>query len=265
MILEILDPDKSCSYEWSGSDPEWSATDHLDHPVDFSPRGHHVLDVGAHIGAFVRYALGAGAARVTAYEPEPSNAELLRKNVRRRRPDDDGSSPVVVVREAAVVADGRSGGPRTLVLGADRDDDRRNTWRHALDFYSRRERCGGPTVETVPFFGGALFNNNNNNNVTFVKLDCEGAEVDVLLDERAARPESWSNVSRLVAEWSFTRRPEVETFRRAMDNLERSGFLVTYEGKGSWWDRNESGEELWPYHADLIVFAGRPHLDAPPR
>ena len=43
--------------------------------------GDIVIDGGAHVGVFTRYALGRGAARVIAIEPEPANAACLEANL----------------------------------------------------------------------------------------------------------------------------------------------------------------------------------------
>lgn len=56
--------------------------------------GKVVVDVGANIGAFSVLAASLGAARVVAFEPEPGNAEILRKNVER--------FPSVEVRQEAL-------------------------------------------------------------------------------------------------------------------------------------------------------------------
>jgi hypothetical protein len=148
-----------------------------DFSPDFSPRGHVVLDAGAHVGAFTRFALHHGALHVSAYEPEPSNAALLRRNTRgfaaavapapaivavagvAVRKDDEprlfsgGDEPrlsgtaTVAVCEAALVSDARMagllkpGGSSTveLVLGVDHRGVV-NTWRHALADYSHYAR-----------------------------------------------------------------------------------------------------------------------------
>lgn len=47
---------------------------------DFVRRGDIVLDCGANIGAFARFALDAGAKLVVAIEPAPDNIECLRRN-----------------------------------------------------------------------------------------------------------------------------------------------------------------------------------------
>jgi hypothetical protein len=107
-------------------------------------------------------------------------------------------------------------------------------------------------VSTVPLFGtaGAL-----KPGITFVKLDCEGAEVDILLAPESREPVSWLDVTNLVVEWSFTKERRVEQFHHAIQNLEASGFSVSYEGEGSWWDTEVN--VMWPYHNDLVVFAVR--------
>jgi len=91
--------------------------------------------------------------------------------------------------------------------------------------------------------------------VTLVKLDCEGAEIDILISEEASRPESWLDVTDLVVEWSFTKERRVSVFHRAVRNLEAAGFTVFYEGSGSWWDTDKSS--FWPYEHDLVIFACR--------
>jgi FkbM family methyltransferase len=42
-------------------------------------RGDIVLDLGAHVGTFTRFALNRGAAKVIAFEPEPSHVVCLKK------------------------------------------------------------------------------------------------------------------------------------------------------------------------------------------
>jgi FkbM family methyltransferase len=261
VINEILDPDRGCAYELSAQ--AWQGSGH---GKDFSPRGHRVLDIGAHIGVFSRYALSMGCQQIIAYEPESSNLELLRHNLKASDSEEGRSSPgdtVVEIHELAV-AQGAAG-VRNLVRARNRNDGTLNTWRHSLEEYSQySDKVGAlpsaaqegiltrSQVSTVPLFGttGAL-----KPGITFVKLDCEGAEVDILLAPESREPVSWLDVTNLVFEWSFTKERRVEQFHRAIQNLEASGFSVSYEGQGSWWDTEMN--VMWPYHNDLVVFAMR--------
>jgi FkbM family methyltransferase len=51
------------------------------YPLDWLPKGGTVLDAGANIGCFSRYAFQNGAGRVIAFEPAPLTARCLRENV----------------------------------------------------------------------------------------------------------------------------------------------------------------------------------------
>ena len=213
----------------------------------FSPKDHVVLDVGAHIGVFSWYALAEGCHRVIALEPEMSNFHLLNKNMQHF-----GSK--VTVHQAAV-AHCEVACKRKFVLGTTNNQviGSENTWRHALKEYSVYCDDGEESeVDCVPFFGpnGVL-----TDDVTFVKLDCEGAEMDILLSNDAADHRKWRNVTRVVLEWSLTKNQSIAVFHHAVNNLRHAGFEVRYEGEGAHWDT--TSECSWPYHNDLLVFALR--------
>jgi len=200
-----------------------------------------VLDVGAHIGVFTRAALAAGAARVVAVEPEPSNAALWRQNCAGA-----GAAGTASLVEAAVVRHAAEAGSATLLLGVARSDGMDNTWRHALrglSHYKAEEGARAVEVRSVPFF--ELLDET----ITFVKMDYEGAELALL---RGYERGAWKNVRRLVFEYSFAKQPEMQAFAEVVEELEREGFTVYYEGKGSW-----ERLERWPWHMDAIVYAAR--------
>jgi len=262
VINELLDPIKGSIY---------SLKQHLapTMPSGFSLTKHDsVLDVRAHIGVFSRLALAEGCSRVIAYEPESTNFELLRQNLKFVSPMDSSSSsqPMIELHSAAVTH-----GPsksRTLVRARNENSGKLNTWRHSLEEYTQYvdrttelpsvlqkktlDRC---LVDCVPFFcsGEGKQNGALVPGITFVKLDCEGAEIEILLSEDAARRSSWLDCTHLVFEWSFTKERRVDIFHKAVVNLERAGFELHYEGKGSWWDTDTG--TLWPYPNDVIVFA----------
>lgn len=262
VINELLDPIKGSIY---------SLKHHLapTMPSGFSLTEHDsVLDVGAHIGVFSRLALAEGCSRVIAYEPESTNIELLRQNLKFVTPLAFSSSslPMIELHTAAVT--NGSSKSRTLVRARNENSGKLNTWRHSLEEYTQYvdrttelpsvlqkktlDRC---LVDCVPFFcsGEGKQNGALVPGITFVKLDCEGAEIEILLSEDAALRSSWLECTHLVVEWSFTKERRVDVFHKAVGNLERAGFELHYEGKGSWWD-TDSGT-LWPYPNDVIIFA----------
>jgi FkbM family methyltransferase len=259
VINELLDPAKGSAY---------SLKEHVAHtmPSGFSLTSHScILDVGAHIGVFSRLALAEGCRRIIAYEPEPTNFELLARNLDIVQPSTVtiSSLPSIELHSAAVVH-GPSGS-RTLIQARNENSGKQNTWRHSLEEYSQYvDRTTLPSVlqkktlerfpvECVSFFSshdqdGALVPG-----ITFVKLDCEGAEIDILLSYEASQRSSWLDCTHLVFEWSFTKERRVDIFHKAMDNLKEAGFEVYYEGIGSWWDTDVG--TLWPYPNDAIIFA----------
>lgn len=234
-------------------------------PSGFTLQNHKgVLDVGAHIGAFSRVAIANGCKRIVSYEPEPSNYELLTKNLEVISQSDGVCQPMIELHSSAVASESSSS--RTLVQARAENSGKQNTWRHSLEEYSqyhdRSTKLSSQlqlgelerfSVPCVSFFGndgntGALVPG-----ITLVKLDCEGAEVDILLSNDASQRSAWIDVTHVVIEWSFTKERRVSIFHKAMRNLRDAGFDIYYEGIGSWWD-TEAGV-MWPYPQDLIVFA----------
>ena len=241
VITELLDSTKGCTYEYRD----------LSKGLDFSLEKHSsVLDIGAHIGVFVRYALSQGCSSVKAIEPEEENFSLLRKNT---LPLLDSSDTNINIYKGAVAHIKRKT-QSDLIPGINKNG-RQNTWRHSLSDYNhyktRNPAVATQRVDLIPFFGdnGAL-----EPGITFVKLDCEGAEMDILLSEEASEPASWMDVSHLVFEWSFTKNKSIESFHEAVGNLRKAGFVVVYDGEGTFWDMDENE---WPYFTDLVVFAAR--------
>eukprot|EP00979_Chaetoceros_neogracilis_P011301 scaffold2736_cov264-Chaetoceros_neogracile.AAC.11 len=268
VINEILGIDQGCTYElsplaWRSMTKQNNKTE--DAQIGFSLKGHEaMLDVGAHIGVFCRYALSVGCKGIIAYEPESENLKLLEKNLLRSNTADLINEGGVTIHQCAV-AHGEPG-MKNFVNARNRTDGSLNTWRHSLEKHSQYVDKKGTRlpsmgqesllarskVQTVPFFGkgGALVPG-----ITFVKMDCEGAEVDILLSPESSHSSNWMDTKNLVFEWSFSKERRVQMFHKAIHNLESAGFNVAYEGQGSWWDTESNC--MWPYHSDLVIFAMR--------
>ena len=252
VIKELLDARKGSAYTLRPNEI---------FPEGFSLKNHTtVLDIGAHIGVFSRFAIAEGCQHVISYEPEPTNFALLSQNLGTSHSDSLSFKLVAsaVAYEASAL--------QVLVRARNENDGKQNTWRHSLENYSMYvdrtsklpSRNQAKTLErfpvkTVSFFGGKQQEGALVPGVSFLKLDCEGAEMDILLSQEAARRSSWLDTTHLVAEWSFTKERRVSVFHKAMKNLRKAGFEIYYEGIGSWWDVDDS--VMWPYPSDLVVFA----------
>jgi FkbM family methyltransferase len=177
--------------------------------------GDYGLDIGAHVGCFSLFmALLVGPqGRVEAVEPMPANLALLEKNIAQ-----NGLGHVIQLHEACCAA--REGGV-FLNLGP-------SSFEASLsnDFGN-----GSIPVPALTIDGLAL----KNGRLDFVKLDVEGAELDVLQGAETAlakfRP-------KLVVELHPPMAAEVPIF---MQNKGYRAFAL-------------DGKELWP--GDLVLRAG---------
>lgn len=132
-----------------------------------------VLDIGAHIGSFSAKAYAMGSRSVVAYEPDKANYDLAKKHL---EPYSDG----VIVVNAAVVG----------------SDDVREVYHSGYTVFEHGEinTGGGNTVQVTPATVGAtsvpaisirtIFDtmgvNSYSRRLKVLKLDCEGAEWDIL-------------------------------------------------------------------------------------
>lgn len=139
-----------------------------------------VIDIGAHIGAFAcQVAAKAPKARLRCFEPSPTTAGYLRRNV-----EANGFGDRVVVSELAVSA--RAG---ASVLA---DNGGGSALNSLVDAGSG---AAGVTVQTTTFdaivdeLGGVA---------EVVKIDCEGGEYDLVF---GSSPGSWAGVQRVVLEY----------------------------------------------------------------
>jgi FkbM family methyltransferase len=193
-------------------------------PEAFSPDD-VVLDIGAHIGSFVRAALDRGAGRINAFEANPQNFAWLAKNV-------GAFSERVTLSNKAVW---RSDRPATMLYFAGSRDER-NTGGGCVYGES------GIEVEAVPFDDVVReITDSGRQRVKLLKIDCEGAEFPILLTAKTL-----SLIDHIVGEFhefgeggghiqDVCRVPGFERFTIAELTafLEKAGFAVKSERNGT--------------------------------
>ncbi len=126
------------------------------------PKGSIVVDVGAHIGTF-SVMVARKAHKVLAFEPEPSNFQMLKKNKELNHLEN------VSIFEMAV--SGSSGYQDITVYGKD------STGNHSL-YQGSTSGAGKKRVQTISL--DEIIRKEALTRIDFLKLDCEGAEHDIL-------------------------------------------------------------------------------------
>ena len=147
-----------------------------------------IVDIGGHIGVFAVYAAQfAKNGRVIAFEPMVDNYKLLLSNL-----ELNGIKNVTVEN----IAIGKEDGffrlyirPKTLKKG----EVAYNSGGHS--FHLIKDSNVHVDVPTVSF--DTLVNKYNLDKIDFLKMDCEGAEFDILFN---ASEESLSKISKLAME-----------------------------------------------------------------
>lgn len=168
-----------------------------------SPR---IIDCGAHIGmASMYFKQMYPGSKITAFEPEPPNLELLKKNLEVNRMED-----VEIIPKALWSSEGQ------MQLHVDTDQE--NHWSSTSSLlqgsWTTKQPTEPITVETVRLSSFL------DEKVDILKIDVEGAETEVLKECR----EKLVNVDHIFVEFHATRlhRPE-----EVVTLLLNSGFELT--------------------------------------
>lgn len=159
----------------------WIERRYAEAGFDVAP-GETVVDIGAHIGVFcVWTASQQPAARIIAVEPSPASLAYLERNVDANRMTNVSIAPV---------ACGAVTGRALLHLGP---------YQLTNSLYRRHaDSEGGVSVEVELVTLADLFLRYDVGACAFLKLDCEGAEYDILL---AAGDDTLGRVRRIAMEY----------------------------------------------------------------
>jgi len=147
--------------------------------------GEHWMDCGGNVGAFTLLACSKGA-KVTVYEPDPYNCEMIEKNLKL-------NGYQAEIKQAALVSNDVK--ETYLFIG-----NNNNVWRNSI---VKKWNNKGLKVPCVNF-------DDESQQFDYCKMDIEGAEMPIL--------ETTNKVfKKLVYEWSFDIDPSLSRFWKVIE------------------------------------------------
>jgi len=171
-------------------------------PIGEVARRGTVVDIGAHIGLFSMFAVGIlQARRIISVEPDPANFELLSKNISVNHVKN------AILIEAAIASEP---GERRIYTNPS------NTGGHS--FYARS--VSSRLVKALSL--SELFRSSGISECSLLKMDCEGAEMEILEN---TPDELLSKVSAISLEYHLDAYPQ-ERLKQSKTRLESLGFIL---------------------------------------
>lgn len=138
---------------------------------DYVEQGDVVIDVGANIGYYTTILANCVGilGKVYAFEPEPNNFKLLQKNIRA-----NGFNNVIAINAAC----GRKTGKMTLYVSKPEFSDVGGNGMHRV--YPSQFCVDEPIEVDIVEIDNFIVDERDKSHITFVKIDAEGAELDIL-------------------------------------------------------------------------------------
>lgn len=172
-----------------------------------------VLDLGGNIGLFGAYVLGRWPrARVTSFEPDPTNLPLIRRTIAANRLGERWRLEPVAVSNAAGELPFVSGlFAESQLAGVERRDERPAE-------SARLESGHTVNVPVADLFA-------QDHRAELMKMDIEGGEWPILTDPRLAR----LGARAIVLEWHADGAPEPDAHAAALRLLAAAGYVEVHE------------------------------------
>jgi FkbM family methyltransferase len=171
-----------------------------------------VVDIGANVGIFSTYAVKqAKDVKVFAYEPESSNFEYLIDNITRNNLSKN-------IKPFKLAVTRQPNKQLTLYIHA------YGSGGNSLFVEQVSKKHTTQTVKTTSL--SQILKNNNISKIDLLKLDCEGAEYDILLN---ATKNTLSKIKRIVLESHKIKGYSISDIEKF---LQESGFNTYYNIKG---------------------------------
>jgi FkbM family methyltransferase len=164
--------------------------------------GDFVVDIGGNLGLFSYYSLCKGAKQVYCFEPSPQSYSCINENF---------NFINLIVEEAAV---GAKDGEVTFNINPESSI---NSSMFASDENSQIITCKSVNLNNY-------IKINNIEKINYLKIDCEGAEYEIIksLDEQYLT----NNVNKICLEYHLNKNVEINTI---LNKLKKCGFNINFE------------------------------------
>ncbi len=187
------------------------------------------LDGGSHIGIFSLYAAENKAKKVYCFEPETDNYQILSDNAKKIQ--EAYNIEIVCINKAI----NQNGGEAEFTIAP-------NTWRHSLLTHYKK-KLPTKTIQCI----GIDEVLSSYPDINCIKLDIEGSELEILkLDH------NFSNINKLVFEYSFTKDRNMSNFFACVDKLSK---YFDVDVQKSFHNQSHQGVKgYWGGFVDNIIF-----------
>lgn len=186
------------------------------------------LDLGANAGAFALYC-AERKINCISFEPEESNVSIFKKNLLERYPH-------ILLQELAVVPNSEKANKVKFIKNL----DPARHWRNSCVLKPKRKPFVEIEVPALQFEKLRMFGGNA------LKIDIEGSEIDIF----AEKPDL-SSYKKMVLEWSFDYKPEINRIEAAIDHIKKY-FDHVYCDKR--WTKNQQVWAHFPMNAMIYCY-----------
>ena len=188
------------------------------------------LDGGSHIGFFALYASQNFAKKIYCFEPETENFNLLQQNITNMK--NKFNTEYLAFKYAV----NQIGGEHEFTIAP-------NTWRHSLLSHYKKKL---PTMKIKCIKIDDILNQYKD--INCIKLDIEGSELEILHNEH-----DFSNIKKLVFEYSFTKDRDMNNFFKCVEKLQK---YFDVDIQKSYYNQKYQGKQgYWGGFIDSIIFA----------
>jgi FkbM family methyltransferase len=157
-----------------------------------------VVDIGSNQGAFIKYALSHKASTIISCEPNPHCVDTIKKYY--------GHHPNLTLNQYAIAA---KNGKTLLQIGSDSDKTGGGkiveAKANAPEYYA-----DGKTIEVETITFRNFIHKNKIAQIDFLKVDCEGSEVFIFIEENTAFFRT--NVHKIALEFHNEKKDDITKF-----------------------------------------------------